>query len=1096
MEGRKRKRLCKVLSVLLSMALLVGLLSNGVPVYVHAAGEKITTFDGLKSAVEGASGEVVLTISADIEMTGSITVSSGSTVTLLADGNYTLKRASGFTSEMFTVYGTLKLGSESGMGSGNSLTLDGGSVWTGSVNAILGRGTTNNGIKAEYSILVGRSGGSMYLYSGVTLQNNTTSSNGYGGAVTLAENSALYLYGAVLRNNYTSNGGGAVKTYSGSTFIMNSGEVYGNQAYKHGGAFQIYGDGYLFSSGTVQHVTCTISGGTIRNNLCNRYGGAIAISDYSNVTLSGTVKIIDNRTDNTGYYPGGGVAFADNNTSLKISGSVMIFGNTRGDDRNDNLHVGSNPCNKVTVENLSAGSRIGVTMAARTGVFSNTAAADYSASFFSDAAEYRVTLQTGNALALASNSGLKVSVQPKAPDYPAEKTISVSVLGDGSLSYQWYHYSSQDAEASIAEGVSDTSTYTLPDNLEPGTHFYYCNISDADGNSIATNVVTISVTNAHTHSYGAEWENNETSHWHECTCGEKSELAEHSYGDWVTDTEATEEADGTKHRSCTVCGYREDGTIPKTEHVHQFGGEWISNETNHWHECACGEKSELAEHSYGTEWKNNETSHWHECACGEKSELAEHSYGDWVTDTEATEEADGTKHRSCTVCGYREDGTIPKTEHVHQFGGEWISNETNHWHECACGEKSELAEHSYGTEWKNNETSHWHECACGEKSELAEHSYGDWVTDTEATEEADGTKHRSCTVCGYREDGTIPATGTGGNTGDNTGGNTGDNTGGNTGGSTGESTGGNSGSGGNQGSGAGNAGAVHKEVEKGENAPETRLSMAEEEIENLLLTEAEKQQVAGGVDIRIVLTVEDAGSSVSEEDRAAVDGALGSYTTGQYLDISLFKVVGDNQSRIPETARKIRITIAVPEGLKALEGVQEYAVIRVHNGEVSILPDLDEDADTITIETDRFSTYVIVYQDGAEAAANDSAQNTTAAANQAPPKDNEPKTGDSTQKKITIYATLAMVSGLGYLMLYFADESHGMTEEEKRALTARLIRWAQRGGRMRRLFALTVIFAVLLYYHSIGKKRSMEQTGREMQPARHGTAGGIQRNIV
>lgn len=274
--------------------------------------------------------------------------------------------------------------------------------------------------------------------------------------------------------------------------------------------------------------------------------------------------------------------------------------------------------------------------------------------------------------------------------------------------------------------------------------------------------------------------------------------------------------------------------------------------------------------------------------------------------------------------------------------------------------------------------------------------------------------------------------------------------------------------------------------------PETRLSMAEEEIENLLLTEEEKQQVAGGVNIRIVLAVEDAGSSVSEEDRAAVDGALGSYTTGQYLDISLFKVVGDNQSRIPETARKIRITIAVPEGLKVLGGVQEYAVIRVHNGEVSILPDLDSDADTITIETDRFSTYVIVYQDRAEAAANDSAQNTAAAANQAPPKDNEPKTGDSTQKKITIYATLAMVSGLGYLMLCFADESYGMTEEEKKALTARLIRWARRGGQLRRLLALTVIFAVLLYYHSIGKKRRTEQTGREMQPARHETAGGIQ----
>lgn len=887
MEGRKRKRLCKVLSVLLSMALLVGLLSNGVPIYVYAAGEKITTFDGLKSAVEGASGEVVLTIGADIEMMGNIEVRSGSTVTLLADGNRTLKRASGFTSEMFTVYGTLKLGSESGMGSGNSLTLDGGAVWTGSVNAVLGRGTTNNGISSTHSILTGNAGGSMYLYSGVTLQNNTTSSNGYGGAVTLAEKSALYLYGAVLRNNYTANGGGAVKTYSGSTFIMNSGEVYGNQAGTHGGAFQIFGTEYLSGSRNPEHVSCTISGGTIRNNLCNRYGGAIAISDYSNVTLSGTVKIINNRTnDTTGDNPGGGIAFADANTSLTISGSAMIFGNTRGDGRNDNLHIGcgryASVGNKITVQNLSAGSRIGVTMKDKnhtsiTGMFTNENAASYSASFFSDDSGYQVVV-TGNALALVSNSGLKIGVQPQTPDYPAEKTISVSVLGDGSLSYQWYHYSSQDAEASIAEGISDTSTYTLPDNLEQGTHFYYCNISDAAGNSIATNVVTISVTNSHTHSYGAEW--------------------------------------------------------------------------------------------------------------------------------------------------------------------------------------------------KSNETSHWHECACGEKSELAEHSYGDWVTDTEATEEAEGTKHRSCTVCGCRENGTIPATGTGG--------------------STGESAGGNSDSGGNPSSGTGNAGAVFQEVEKGENVPETRLSMAEEEIENLLLTEEEKQQMAGGVNIRIVLAVEDAGSSVSEEDRAAVDGALGSYTTGQYLDISLFKVVGDNQSRIPETARKIRITIAVPEGLKVLGGVQEYAVIRVHNGEVCILPDLDSDADTITIETDRFSTYVIVYQDRAEAAANDSAQNTAAAANQAPPKDNEPKTGDSTQKKITIYATLAMVSGLGYLMLCFADESYGMTEEEKRALTARLIRWARRGGQLRRLLALTVIFAVLLYYHSIGKKRRTEQTGREMQPARHETAGGIQ----
>lgn len=84
---------------------------------------------------------------------------------------------------------------------------------------------------------------------------------------------------------------------------------------------------------------------------------------------------------------------------------------------------------------------------------------------------------------------------------------------------------------------------------------------------------------------------------------------------------------------------------------------------------------------------------------------------------------------------------------------------------------------------------------------------------------------------------------------------------------------------------------------------------------------------SNGVNIRIMLTVEDAGEHVSEEDRAAVDGALGSYRVGQYLDISLLKIVGESQNRIPETTGKIRITIAVPENLKAAEDVQERSLI-------------------------------------------------------------------------------------------------------------------------------------------------------------------------
>ena len=40
-----------------------------------------------------------------------------------------------------------------------------------------------------------------------------------------------------------------------------------------------------------------------------------------------------------------------------------------------------------------------------------------------------------------------------------------------------------------------------------------------------------------------------------------------------------------------------------------------------------------------------------------------------------------------------EDGVI--NVHTHEFGTEWKSDETYHWHECACGAVSDKAEHSY-----------------------------------------------------------------------------------------------------------------------------------------------------------------------------------------------------------------------------------------------------------------------------------------------------------------------------------------------------------------------------------------------------------------
>ena len=69
--------------------------------------------------------------------------------------------------------------------------------------------------------------------------------------------------------------------------------------------------------------------------------------------------------------------------------------------------------------------------------------------------------------------------------------------------------------------------------------------------------------------------------------------------------------------------------------------------------------------------------------------------------------------------------------------------------------------HSYGTAWKCDGTNHWHECACGDKADTAAHAFK-WVTDKEATATEKGSKHEECTVCGYKKAAAeIPATGSG-----------------------------------------------------------------------------------------------------------------------------------------------------------------------------------------------------------------------------------------------------------------------------------------------------------------------------------------------
>ena len=59
------------------------------------------------------------------------------------------------------------------------------------------------------------------------------------------------------------------------------------------------------------------------------------------------------------------------------------------------------------------------------------------------------------------------------------------------------------------------------------------------------------------------------------------------------------------------------------------------------------------EHSYNTDtWKSDDAEHWHECACGDKTDSAAHPFKE-VIDKAATETEKGLKHEECEICGYK-----------------------------------------------------------------------------------------------------------------------------------------------------------------------------------------------------------------------------------------------------------------------------------------------------------------------------------------------------------------------------------------------------------------------------------------------------------
>ena len=139
-------------------------------------------------------------------------------------------------------------------------------------------------------------------------------------------------------------------------------------------------------------------------------------------------------------------------------------------------------------------------------------------------------------------------------------------------------------------------------------------------------------------------------------------------------------------------------------------------------------------------------------------------------------------------------------------------------------------------------------------------------------------------------------------------------------------------------------------------------------VVSAVLTPAQLQSAAAGENIEIRVEVKDISGNVPEKDKSAIENGIKEYhkeipdlVLGMYVDISLFVKIGEaDWNAVTGTAEPVEVVIGIPQKLQSID--REFFIIRSHEGEYTLLTDMDDAPDTVTIHTDRFSAYAIAYK--------------------------------------------------------------------------------------------------------------------------------------
>ena len=411
-----------------------------------------------------------------------------------------------------------------------------------------------------------------------------------------------------------SGGKGCTSTQAGGC-IYNSGTITisgitmdGNSA-PHGGAVSNYGD--------MQITNCTIT-----NNSANGDGGGI--NNAGTLTVTNT-KITGNNavngggistigkltlnnvtvTGNTADY-GSGIR-TNASPDVTVSGDIIIMDNSAG--KYPDMLLNSSKL-AIDISGLSANSYISVSaIPAPTSnapvSLTGTNNADYSRYFHNDNPDYAIINGENNTVMLVMGeytvtfdaNGHGTAPTEQKTSYGGKITEPAAPTAENYYFQGWF-------KESTCENIWDFDSDIVTANIT-----LYAKWSDCDHNG---NTNTLSCTNnticsvcggtvAPTgHTPSASWSKDSTDHWKICENpwgGEIIDKSAHTYGDWTVTLPATEEHEGERQHTCTECGYTETEVISKEAHVHSFGSEWKHDGTYHWHECACGERTDVSAHT-------------------------------------------------------------------------------------------------------------------------------------------------------------------------------------------------------------------------------------------------------------------------------------------------------------------------------------------------------------------------------------------------------------------------------------------------------------------------------------------------------------------